>query len=152
VLTHPFNWKRLSISAALCYWPDRSRAQVVFDTQPGSYNTETLIAFLGRLHDHLGHDQKVTLLWDGLSSHRSKDMTAYLHTQRSWLRVERLPAYAPDLNPVEGLWGNVKGQELANLCVEQLRDVADAAIRGLRRAGTDAPLCLALLRHAGLSL
>jgi DDE superfamily endonuclease len=34
---------------------------------------------------------------------------------RPWLTIERLPAYAPELNPVEALWGNVKGQECANL-------------------------------------
>jgi transposase len=31
------------------------------------------------------------------------------------LVVERLPAYAPELNPVEKLWANLKGAELANL-------------------------------------
>ena len=30
-------------------------------------------------------------------------------TQRPWLVVERLPAYAPELNPVEGLWSSLKG-------------------------------------------
>jgi hypothetical protein len=44
----------------------------------------------------------VLLLWDGLMSHRSRAMIAYLETQRSWLRVERMPAYAPALNPIRG--------------------------------------------------
>jgi transposase len=38
-----------------------------------------------------------------------------LHGQRRWLSVERLPGDAPELNPVESAWRNVKGQELANL-------------------------------------
>ena len=42
-------------------------------------------------------------------------MRAWLNTQRHWLVVERLPAYAPELNPVEGLWSWLKGTELANL-------------------------------------
>ncbi len=37
-------------------------------------------------------------------------MTAYLRAQRSWLTVERLPGYAPELNPTELVWGNVKGR------------------------------------------
>jgi transposase len=41
-------------------------------------------------------------------------MQDYIHEQRDWLTVERLPGYAPDLNPVETLWGNIKGQELAS--------------------------------------
>ena len=32
-------------------------------------------------------------------------------TLSSWLVVERLPAYAPELNPVEGLWSWLKGTQ-----------------------------------------
>jgi putative transposase len=60
--------------------------------------------------------QKAILLWDGLPAHKSRVMKEYLLQQRNWLRVERLPGYAPDLNPVEMLWGKIKGQELANRC------------------------------------
>ena len=42
-------------------------------------------------------------------------MRGWLNTQRSWLVVERLPACAPELNPVEGLWSWLKAVELANL-------------------------------------
>ena len=54
-------------------------------------------------------------------------------TQRSWLAVERLPSYAPDLNPVEGLWGNLKGTELADLCVDTIAETEYNARRGVRR-------------------
>ncbi len=39
-------------------------------------------------------------------------MRQYLGEQRHWLEMERLPAYTPELNPVEGLWGNLKGRDL----------------------------------------
>jgi hypothetical protein len=107
VLAHKFNSKRMSMSAALCYRPDRSAAELVFATQSGAYNTETLINFLNQLHTLLGADAKITLLWDGLRSHRSRQMTQFIGGHRAWLRVERLPAYAPELNPAEGLWGPV---------------------------------------------
>jgi hypothetical protein len=48
-------------------------------------------------------------------------MRAWLGTQRSWLVVERLPAYAPELNPVEGLWSWLKGTLLANLVCQPNR-------------------------------
>jgi DDE superfamily endonuclease len=47
-------------------------------------------------------------------------MKEYLLQERRWLKVERLPGYAPDLNPVETLWGNIKGQELANRVVPMI--------------------------------
>jgi transposase len=60
--------------------------------------------------------QKATVLWDGLGAHRSHAMRAFLATQRDWLVVERMPAYAPDLNPVEALWSNLKGRDDRPTC------------------------------------
>jgi transposase len=76
---------------------------------------------------------KVTLVWDNLSAHTSRKMRAWMGTQRSWLVVERLPPYAPDLNPVETLWTNLKRQELANLATDSLGEVMAAAHRGIER-------------------
>ena len=73
------------------------------------------------------------MLWDGLPAHRSKAMAAWLRRQRSWLVVEPLPGYAPDLNPVEALWSNLKGVELVNLADETVHDVIAAAERGVQR-------------------
>jgi transposase len=79
-------------------------------------------------------------------------MRTFIALQRSWLVVERLPAYAPDLNPVESLWGNLKSSELANLSAETIDEAEQAADAGLERIGGDVQLCFAFLRHAGLSL
>jgi transposase len=76
---------------------------------------------------------KVTLVWDNLSAHTSRTMRAWIGAQRSWLVVEQLPPYAPDLNPVETLWTNLKGQELANLATDSLDEVMAAAHRGIQR-------------------
>ena len=77
-------------------------------------------------------------------------MQEYLASQQSWLTVERLPGYAPDLNPVETLWSNVKGQELANRCSKDI-DEAETAVRsGIVRAGKSRSLPFSFLKHAGL--
>ena len=52
------------------------------------------------------------------------------------LHLERLPSYAPDLNPDEGVWRHLKRVELANLCCQDL----DELRRELRKA-------IARLRH-----
>jgi len=95
------------MAAAVGFAPDGSGAWLVFNMRPGAYNDESIIEFLEDLHGHLGGD-KLTLIWDGLPSHRSKVMKAWLATQRGWLVVERLPGYGHDLNPVELIWGNLK--------------------------------------------
>jgi transposase len=51
-------------------------------------------------------------VWDNLKVH----LRAFTGAQ-AWLRVFRLPAYAPDLNPVEGIWSVLKRGVLANLAV-----------------------------------
>ncbi|WP_435843413.1 IS630 family transposase [Streptomyces hirsutus] len=55
----------------------------------------------------------IVLVWDRLSTHASKAMQQ-LVAARSWLTVFLLPAYAPELNPVEGVWSQCK-RSLANL-------------------------------------
>src|SRR5215218_6959360 len=117
----------------------------------GNYDTDTLIEVLGELRRFLG-GKKATLLWDGLPAHRSNAMRAWLNSQRHWLVVERLPAYAPELNPTEGLWSSLKAVELANLCGPTLAEVIQQAHRGIDRVRRTPHLAYSFLRHAGLSV
>ena len=79
-------------------------------------------------------------------------MLDWVASQRDWLSIEALPGYAPDLNPTEQVWGNVKSSELANLCANTIGEVTDLAEDGLDRISSDAALCFAFLRHTGLHL
>ena len=151
VIRHRFNWKRASMAVALCYGSMGGGATVCFHHQHGAYDTDTLIGALGELRRFLG-GQKATLLWDGLPAHRSLAMSAWLRRQRSWLVVERLPGYAPELNPVEALWSSLKGVELANLAGDTLEEVTTAAERGIQRIRDTHHLAYSFLRHCGLSL
>jgi hypothetical protein len=148
---HPFNWKKASMAAALCYGVRGGGAQLAFHVQAGNYDTNTLIEVLGRLRRFLG-GEKATLLWDGLPAHRSTAMRAWLATQRPWLVVERLPAYAPDLNPVEGLWSSLKTVELVNLTSPTLAEVITQAHRGIERMRRTPHLAYSFLRHTGLTV
>ena len=58
----------------------------------------------------------------------------------------------PDLNPVEALWSNLKGLELANLAGDTLQEVTTAAERGIQRIRSTHWLAYSFLRHCGLSL
>jgi transposase len=151
ILRHRFSWTRLSMSGALAYRPDRSETALVFQIKQGAYNTESLIEFLTDLHEYFA-DDKVTLIWDGLPSHKSRQMKAWLVTQRHWLVVEQLPPYAHDLNPIEMVWGNIKQVNLANLCPDTIDEAQAAAETGLNRVGGDNQLCMAFLAHTGLAL
>ena len=139
------------MAAALCYGVSGGGAQLAFHIRPGNYDTDSLIQVLGELRRFLG-GEKATLLWDGLPAQRSTAMRAWLRTQRSWLVVERLPAYAPDLNPVEGSWSSLKAVELANLTSPTLAQVIQQAHLGIERVRRTPHLAYSFLRHTGLSV
>jgi hypothetical protein len=74
----------------------------------------------------------IMLVWDNLNVHRRAELRAFTDAQ-AWLRVFRLPAYAPDLNPVEGIWPVLKGGVLANLAVASFGHLVQVIRHGLRK-------------------
>jgi len=139
----------MSVAAALAFRWDGKHSRLFFQMKPDSYNTESLIDFLRDLRRDL-RGKKCILIWDGLAAHQSKVMKTYLARQTSWLTVERLPGYAPDLNPVEPLWGNIKRLELANRCAVDLGESCRAVGRGMARVKRRKHLAFSFLKHAGL--
>lgn len=92
-----------------------------------------VVRFLKHLVRQLG---RVLVIWDGLPAHRARVVKEYLSDEAEGrVRLERLPAYAPDLNPKEGIWGHLKLTELANFCcgvVSELRSEYRRARERLR--------------------
>ncbi|MET9862652.1 transposase [Streptomyces smyrnaeus] len=95
--------------------------------------------------------EQVVLVRDGLSAHWSRAMCAWV-AEQDWLTLERLPAHAPELNPVELLWPALKKRELANLAGDHLADVADATERGIHRISRNNQLPWPFLAHTGLTI
>jgi len=77
-------------------------------------------------------------------------MKEFLGEQQDWLQIEWLPGYAPDLNPAEGVWNNIKAREMANLCPDALEEATTSFRRGLQRLSHTARLPFSFLHHAGL--
>ena len=70
---------------------------------------------------------------------------------RSWLTVFQLPAYAPELNPVEGIWSSMK-RSLANLTKQGLDQLAALVKTRLKRMQYRAGLIEGFLAKTGLDL
>ena len=139
------------MAGALAFRWDGRRTRFYFQTRPGTYTDVKLIGFLRHLNRHF-RGQRVILIWDGLGAHKSHAMTAYLVRQRGWLTVERLPGYAPELNPIEQVWGNVKARELANVCASEVTALRRPLHNGFARVRRHSDLAFAFLRHTGLRL
>jgi transposase len=100
-----------------------------------SLNGLHTIEFLKHLIRHVG--RRLLLIWDGSPIHRRTAVKDFLTTAGArGVRVERLPAYAPDLNPVEGAWQHLKHVEMRNLAcldLEALQLELHLAIGRLRQ-------------------
>lgn len=138
------------VCAALGFRWDGRRHQLWFRTAPGDCNRHRVLAVLKALARDV-RGRRIILIWDQLPAHKSALVRDWLQAQPHWLRIEWLPGYAPELNPAEPLWGNIKGCELANRCAETLADAASALRRGMRRVRCSRTLAWAFLRHTGLS-
>jgi hypothetical protein len=93
----------------------------------------------------------VILIWDNLNTHRSKAMRVFTDGHPDWLTVVQLPAYAPDLNPVEGAWSSMKSG-LGNLSATTLDQLTTAIRRRLARIQRQPDLINGLLGQTGLTL
>lgn len=98
-----------------------------------SFNGEAIVDFLKHLMRQI--EGKIILVWDGARIHHCKQVKAFLKAGAAKrLRLIRLPAYAPELNPDEGVWRWLKRQ-LANHCCadfEELRYELKLAIQRLK--------------------
>lgn len=120
-------------------------------TREDALNGLDSIRFLKHLHSQT--ERKLLVIWDGSPIHRSKEVKMFLaNGAAKQIHLERLPAYAPDLNPDEGTWQHLKRVELRNVCcsdLDHLRRELDLAITRLRRKPY---LIKSFFNQAGLSL
>jgi len=117
--------------------------------QPEAYDSAAVIAFLEQLLCVIAG--KLLIIWDGAPIHRSQAIKTFLAAgaaERIWL--ERLPGYAPDLNPDEGIWHYLKHVELKNVCchdLPQLHHELTAAVERLSAKPAIITNCFAPLDH-----
>lgn len=100
--------------------------------QPEAYDSAAVIAFLEQLLGAI--EGKLLIIWDGAPIHRSRAIKTFLAAgaaERIWL--ERLPGYAPDLNPDEGIWHYLKHVELKNVCCHDLRQLEQELTAAVER-------------------
>lgn len=142
-------WKTRSSLGTIVVEPDGSNPRFFLSIKKQTVHTEDIICYLKQMKRHLG-GRKLILLWDGLTAHRSKQTLAYLKTQKSWLTVERLPSYAPELNPQEYAWANMKTKDHVNTCSTSLEDLDDVIRRGAKRIRRNQSLLRGFLKASGL--
>lgn len=113
----------------------------------GDFSAEEVVAFL---RDGLKHLRgEVAVIGDGGPNHHGPVLREFLRKNRR-LRLERLPPYAPDLNPVEAVWSWRKGGRLANFAPDDLPAPDDWIVEYLVELKHDPELLRALWERSDL--
>jgi transposase len=144
IIQQSFTWMQMSAIAGLSWW------RFYFRFFPGAIKSEQIIEFLAALQKTIG--KKLLIVWDGVGTHKSRLVRAWLDRQHGRIAIAFLPPYAPELNPVEAIWGYLKKNEIANLCPTTIAQVSDFARRRLKSMQRRPKLIRAFWKQAELAL
>lgn len=142
VLQYHFNWKTFSVVAGLTV------VNFYFQLFDGAIRSVQVIEFLRHLLRHL--PGRLLIVWDGAGIHHSRAVREFVGSWGQRLQVEYLPAYAPELNPTEYIWGHLKQHELANFCAHHGWELTLRATQALRRMRRRPRLITAFWKQAEL--
>jgi len=120
-------------------------------TQERPYTGVDVVCFVRHVLRHV--PGKLLIIWDGSPIHRSHDIKEFLAAggaERIWL--ERLPGYAPDLNPDEGIWRYLKRVELRNMTCPDLAHLTGQVKKAVKRLRHKAGIIRSCFGLAGLAV
>lgn len=139
---------RLSVISAITISPQRRRFGFYFQVLDRNQNVSNLHVskFLTALRRRLG--RALVVVWDRLSAH--KTAARILKARNCGYDFEWLPSYAPELNPVEFIWGHTKYGDLANFAADDIDHLDDRLSESLDNTTQD--LIASAFRHAGLPI
>jgi transposase len=125
--------------------------KLCMQTQDHSYKSPDVVRFLQLLLREI--PGKLLVIWDGAPIHRGQPVKDFL-TKGGAKRIhlERLPAYAPELNPQEGVWNLLKRVELKNVCCLDLQHVQQEVRRAKERLRHRKSILRQCFAYAGCSL
>lgn len=114
--------RKVSVIAALTLPPRYQRVGLYFSLHTDANITaHRVVLFLRRLTRQI--QKPLLIVWDRLNTHRAVTVNRWLERHPS-VHIEYLPPYAPELNPVEPLWGYLKGNPLANWAPKEISELS----------------------------
>jgi len=142
-------YDRLSVIGAVTLSPARRRFSVPFQIHEENICTATAVSFVKQLRRRLG--RPLIVVWDRWQVHRSAArQIAASRTKR--IEFEWLPAYAPELNPVEPRWSHAKYGQLANFVPDDAPQLKRSVRSALKKQAADHRLKHSFFRAANLKV
>jgi hypothetical protein len=141
---------KASCIGALVVNPNRSKVRMYFRIhRDQTLNAHTIRDFLAQLCRQC--KGPIVIVWDRLSAHKGRVMKEFF-VKHPRIRIEWLPPYAPELNPIEYAWGYLKMNPLANRAFFDTRMLAKEAYRASRKIQHEDRLLRSFIRASGLFL
>ena len=119
---------RLSAIGAVTLSPERQRINTYWQFFRANIVSTDVVAFLRDLHRQNG--RRLIVVLDRFNVHR-KAARLLQEQGAGWATFEWLPAYAPDLNPIEAMWSCTKYGDLANYVPGDLDELEGAVLDSL---------------------
>lgn len=127
IIRHRFNWPKLSAISAVTTNP-----HIYMKLLPNkTVRSEQIKKFLAHLLKCI--PGKIFVVWDRISTHRSKIVKKYIKEHKDRLNIYFLPAYAPELNADEGVWNYIKWHELSNFCANDIDELKEAISKSVQK-------------------
>jgi transposase len=117
---------RLSAISCLTVSPKAGRLNLYFQLLSHSVKGEDTVNFLHELKRTLGGP--FTVVWDRGTIHDKSSVVRMFLAEHPEIVTEKLPAYAPELNPDELVWNWTKYGRLANLAADNTDFLAECVI------------------------
>ena len=143
---------RISAISAITLSPVRQRLGLYFKLMPDNQNVraENVVEFLRLLCRHLR--RPMTIIWDRSNVHqRARVVRDFLRRHRRIVTAQ-FPAYAPELNPDEGVWSYTKYARLANFAPVDSDDLRSSLIKEFTRLRSRKELLAGFVAHSKLPL
>ncbi len=122
--------------------------KLYMQVQQGAIDSADVIRFLEHLLQHI--HSKLLVVWDGSPIHRSQMLKDFLASgAAARIHLERLPGYAPELNPDEGIWRYLKRVELRNLICRDLSHLRTELRKATKRLRAKPVIIKSCIRQSG---
>lgn len=140
--------RKVSAIAAIVVSPHARRVYLFFRCHANTaINSYLVKAFLKQLSNQI--PKRFIIVWDRLNTHRARIVAQWISSEKHVSQCY-FPPYAPELNPVEYVWGNVKTNPMANLPSTEIDDLAHSVYHFTRKLQFNQLLLKSFLKHSSL--
>lgn len=100
------------------------------------FTAKVFVRFIKKMHRE-NPNRHIVLIVDGAPVHTASIVKKFVEENKSWIRLEILPAYSPELNPTEKSWRFLKTKKLNGSTVSDKKELRDQTTKMIKQIKKD---------------